>query len=105
MGSPLVAATPATYSETMKFAALDNDELADVWYALAGAEIRHPGCFTAMLEASHEELLKRLGSGLASFVDGRFAKLRSKDAAEDLSATKAASDSSCEDGVDTTPRR
>jgi hypothetical protein len=89
----------------MKFVALGDDELADVWYALAGAEIRHPGCFTAVLEASHEELLKRLGSGLASFVDGRFAKLRSKDAVEDLTATNAASDSSCEDAVDTTTRR
>jgi hypothetical protein len=88
----------------MKFVALDNDELADVWYALAGAEIRHPGCFTAMLEASHDELLKRMGSGLAPFIDGRFAKLRSTDAVEDVSATRAASESSCE-GEDRPPRR
>ena len=89
----------------MKFGALDNDELADVWYALAGAEIRHPGCFTAILEASHDELLKRLGSGLASFIDGRFVTLRSTDADEDLSAAQAASESSCEDDVDRPPRR
>lgn len=93
---------PSTYSEEMKFAALDNDELADVWYALAGAEIRHPGCFTGPLEAAHDELLKRLGSSLASFIDARFAKLRTQDAAEDLSATRAASESSCED-PDRTP--
>jgi len=53
----------------------------------------------------HDELLKRLGSGLASFIDGRFVKLRSTDAAEDLSAAQAASESSCEDEVDRTPRR
>jgi hypothetical protein len=82
----------------MKFVSLDNDELADVWYALAGAEIRHPGCFTAMLEASHDELLKRMGNGLAPFIEGRFAKLRSQDAAEDITATQAASESSCEEG-------
>ena len=87
----------------MKFDAFTNDELADVWYALAGAEIRHPGCFTAPLEAAHDELLKRMGSGLASFVEARFARLRPQDAAEDLNATKAASESSCED-ADTTPR-
>ena len=95
----------STCAAEMKFDALANDELADVWYTLAGAEIRHPGCFTSVLEASHDELLKRMGSGLASFIDDRFAKLRTTDAAEDLSATKAASESSCEDEVDRTPRR
>lgn len=98
------AVASSTYCEEMKFVALDNDELADVWYALAGAEIRHPGCFTAILEASHQELLKRMGGGLASFVDLRFAKLRSADAVEDVSATRAASESSCE-GENQTPRR
>lgn len=83
---------------------LNDDELADVWYALAGVEIRHPGCFTALLEQSHAELSRRLGETLAPFVEERFRKLRPVDALEDARANeKATSDASCADGVDPRP--
>lgn len=82
----------------MTFEGLSTSELADIWYAVAGAEIRHPGCFTAVLEASDEELRRRLGDGLAEFVRDRFARLRSADSEEDAEAVRrATSEASCED--------
>jgi hypothetical protein len=81
----------------MKFAGLTNEELADIWYAVAGAEIRHPGCFTALLEQSNDELFRRLGGGVAPFVEERFRQLRAVDAVEDAEANaRAASEPSCE---------
>jgi hypothetical protein len=79
------------------FERLSDDSLADVWYALAGAEIRHPGCFTGLLEAAHGVLAARLGHRLAAFVEERFRDLRRVDAAEDADANaKAASEGSCD---------
>ena len=79
------------------FGSLSDVALADVWYALAGAEIRHPGCFTGLLEAAHDALVKRLGNGLAAFVEERFRDLRRVDAAEDAHANAtAASEASCD---------
>ena len=83
---------------TMTFEGLSTAELADIWYAVAGAEIRHPGCFTAVLEASDDEMRRRLGDGLAGFVNERFARLRPADSQEDAEAgRRAVSDASCED--------
>lgn len=88
----------------MRLNGLTDDELADVWYALAGAELRHPGCFTALLEKSHAELSRRLGDKLASFVEQRFKKLRPVDALEDARANEmATSEASCEDGAEFRP--
>jgi hypothetical protein len=82
----------------MSFEGLSNSELADVWYAVAGAEIRHPGCFTAVLEGSDDELRRRLGDGLAPYLKDRFARLRTVDALEDAEAVRRATpDVSCED--------
>ena len=74
----------------MTFEGLSTSELADIWYAVAGAEIRHPGCFTAVLEASDEEMRRRLGNGLAEFVNDRFARLRPADSQEDAEAVRRA---------------
>ena len=80
----------------MTFDCLTNDELADIWYTLAGAEIRHPGCFTTLLEQSHAELVRRLGAALAPFVEEQFRRLRPTDQLEDLEASeRAASESGC----------
>jgi hypothetical protein len=88
----------------MTFEGLSTSELADIWYAVAGAEIRHPGCFTVVLEASDDELRRRLGDGLAPFLDHRFARLRPVDAVEDAEATRrAASDVSCEEAAPSGP--
>jgi len=80
------------------FGSLSDAALADVWYALAGVEIRHPGCFTGLLEAAHDALEARFGDGLAAFVEERFRNLRHVDAAEDAQANaRAASEASCDD--------
>jgi hypothetical protein len=78
----------------MNFECLTDEQLADVWYALAGAEIRHPGCFTALLEQSNDELFRRMGNRLAPFIEERFRQLRRTDAVEDAEATRAASEQS-----------
>ena len=83
-------------------ASLSDEALADIWYALAGAEIRHPGCFTGLLEATNDALFSRLGHGLAAFVEERFRALRSVDAAEDAVANvRATSETSCDDAPQT----
>lgn len=80
----------------MRFECLSDEDLADMWYAVAGAEIRHPGCFTALLERSNDELFRRMGSRLAPFLAERFRHLRATDAMEDAEANaKASSDQSC----------
>ena len=79
------------------FGPFSNEALADIWYALAGTEIRHPGCFTGLLEAAHDALGKRLGHDLAGFVEKRFRGLRASDAAEDAEANaRATSEGSCD---------
>ena len=69
-----------------RFRALSDQELADIWYALSGAEIRHPDCFKPLVDASIHELELRQGNAVREFLDGRFAKLRAVDASEDVAA-------------------
>jgi hypothetical protein len=89
---------PGTQLPPDLFGALSNEALADIWYALAGTEIRHPGCFTSLLEAAHDALGKRLGPDLAAFVEKRFRGLRASDTAEDAEANaRATSEGSCDD--------
>ena len=85
----------------MTFDGATDDEVADLWYALAGAEIRHPGCFTKILEESNAELLRRRGNSLGQFIHERFRHLRVIDASEDAVANaRATSDASCDEPVD-----
>ncbi len=65
-------------------------DLADIWYALSGAEIRHPDCFKPLVDASIHELERRLHEAVTPFLDGRFAKLRLADAPDDAVATVTA---------------
>ena len=34
-----------------RFVGLSNEELADIWYAMGGAETRHPGGFGELVDA------------------------------------------------------
>ena len=83
----------------MRFSGLSDDELADIWDALAGAEIRHPDCFKALLDDSIKELEWRKGKAVREFLDARFAKLRGIDAPEDIEANRK-STSGCDPAVD-----
>ena len=77
-----------------RFERLTNEELADIWYALSGAEIRHTDVFQPLVDASLQELDRRLPGTLREFLDLRFARLRSVDVPEDAIATAKAQASS-----------
>ena len=69
-----------------RFRGLSNEELADIWYALSGAEIRHTGRYEALVDATLHELEERLPQSLRRFLDERFKELRVIDAPEDAIA-------------------
>jgi len=74
-----------------RFRGLSTDELADIWYALGGAETRHPGGFSALVDAAMRDLTDRLDSNLAPFLEVRFRPYRLVDSKEDaLANAKAA---------------
>jgi hypothetical protein len=80
------------------FQGIGDEELADIWYALSGAEIRHPGCFTRLLQTCYDELLRRRGDSVATFLDTRFRRLRAVDASEDVRANRSAeTDRTCDE--------
>jgi hypothetical protein len=75
-----------------RFKKLSTEELADVWYALGGAETRHPGAFSDLTDATMRELNVRLDSNLSTFLEQRYRKFRLADSKEDADANaKAAS--------------
>ena len=59
-----------------RFVGLSNEELADIWYALGGAETRHPGGFGELVDAALRELNNRFGDNLPSFLEPRFRPYR-----------------------------
>jgi len=73
-----------------RFAGLSNEDLADIWYALSGAEIRHTDRFQPLVDATLNELDRRLPNALRAFLDDRFVTLRMVDAPEDAIATAKA---------------
>jgi hypothetical protein len=75
-----------------RFAGLSNEDLADIWYALGGAETRHPGGFGELVDAALRELNGRLGDHLPSFLEPRFRPYRFIDSKEDAAATAKAGD-------------
>ena len=69
-----------------RFVGLSNEELADIWYALGGAETRHPGGFGELVDSTLRELNSRLGDNLSSFLEPRFRPYRFIDSKEDAAA-------------------
>jgi hypothetical protein len=69
---------------------LSNEELADIWYALGGAETRHPGGFGELVDSALRELNSRLGDDLSSFLEPRFRPYRFIDSKEDAAANVSA---------------
>ena len=72
-----------------RFVGLSDGELADIWYALGGAETRHPGGFGELVDAALRELNSRLGDNLTSFLEPRFRPYRFIDSKEDAAANAA----------------
>lgn len=73
-----------------RFRALSDVDLADIWYALSGAEIRHPDCFKPLADAAMKELEARKGPTVSAFLDDRFARFRGSDKPEDVAANARA---------------
>ena len=73
-----------------RFVGLSNEELADIWYALGGAETRHPGGFGELVDSALRELNSRLGDDLSSFLEPRFRPYRFIDSKEDAAANAGA---------------
>lgn len=76
-----------------RFRMLSDAELADIWYALSGADIRHPDCFKLLADATMKELEDRKGLSVSAFLDDRFARFRDADKAEDVAANVKATES------------
>jgi hypothetical protein len=69
-----------------RFRTLSDDDLADIWYALSGADIRHPDCFRLLADGAMKELETRKGASVSTFLDDRFARFRDSDIPEDVAA-------------------
>jgi hypothetical protein len=66
----------------LRFQSLEDGDLADVWYALSGAAVRHPDQFKALTDAVLDELLGRRGDGLNPWLEQRFRAIRAADTRE-----------------------
>jgi hypothetical protein len=72
----------------IRFDSIEDGELADIWYALGGASIRHPDHFKPLMDAVFTELLDRRGEeGLNPWLEQRFRAFRFEDSREDAAAT------------------
>jgi len=69
-----------------RFVNLSTNEIADIWYALGGAETRHPGGFSELVDATLRELDERLGEKLSAFLEPRYRAYRFVDSKEDAAA-------------------
>ena len=70
----------------MKFQSLEDAELADLWYALSGAAIRHPDHFQPLTNEVFAALIARREEGLNPWLEQRFRSFRLKDSKEDADA-------------------
>ena len=75
----------------IRFQSFEDGELADIWYALGGAAIRHPDHFKPLMDSVATELLDRRGVGLNPWLEERFRPFRLPDSREDASANTAVS--------------
>jgi len=57
------------------------------------ADIRHPGCFKSLADATMKELESRKGPTVSAFLDDRFARFRVSDKPEDVAANAKATES------------
>jgi hypothetical protein len=55
----------------VRFQGLEDEDLADVWYALSACAARHPHRFKALTDAVLNEVLSRRGDGL-KWLEQRF---------------------------------
>jgi len=72
----------------IRFQSFEDGELADIWYALGGAAIRHPEHFTPLMDSVATELFDRRGIGLNPWLEERYREFRLTDSREDARANQ-----------------
>jgi hypothetical protein len=75
----------------IRFQSFEDGDLADVWYALSGAAIRHPEHFKTLTDAVLDELVERRSAGLNPWLEQRFRAIRLVDSKEDVEANRRVS--------------
>jgi hypothetical protein len=70
----------------IRFQSIEDGDLADVWYSLGGAAIRHPDHFQTLRDACCRELVDRRGAGLDPWLDERFRAFGLEDSKQDAEA-------------------
>ncbi len=75
----------------IRFQSFEDGELADIWYALGGAAVRHTDHFKPLMDAVATELLDRRGDGLNPWLEERYRRFRLADSREDAWANLARS--------------
>ena len=75
----------------IRFQSFEDGELADIWYTLSGAAIRHPDHFQPLAEMCFQELLERRGEGLNPWLEQRYRPFRLADSREDADANQGGS--------------
>jgi hypothetical protein len=67
----------------IRFQSIEDGPLADIWYSLGGAAVRHPEHFKELMDVCFAELLERRGEGLKTWLEERFRPFRLADSKED----------------------
>ena len=75
----------------LRFQSFEDGDLADVWYALSGAAIRHPEHFKTLTDEVLDELVERRSAGLNPWLEQRFRAIRLVDSKEDAEANRRVS--------------
>ena len=75
----------------IRFQSFEDGDLADIWYALSGAAIRHPEHFKSLTDAVLDELVERRSAGLNPWLEQRFRAIRLVDSKEDAEANRRVS--------------
>jgi hypothetical protein len=70
----------------IRFQSLEDGELADIWYALGGAAVRHPDHFQKLMDECFLELQDRRAESLKPWLEERFRPFRLVDSADDAAA-------------------
>ena len=73
----------------IRFQSLEDGDLADIWYALGGAAVRHPDHFQKLMGECFQELEDRRAESLKPWLEARFRPFRPADSAEDAAITAA----------------
>jgi len=70
----------------IRFQSIEDGDLADIWYALGGAAVRHPDHFQKLMGECFRELEDRRAESLKPWLEERFRPFRPADSAEDAAA-------------------